>query len=810
MKTHARVVIVGGGVVGVSILYHLTKKGWTDAVLLEKMDLTHGSTWHAAGLLPLFNMSYSIGQLHKYSVDLYQQLEAETGQAVGFHKTGNLRLATNRDRMDEYYKYCGTANTIGVPFKVITPAEVKELWPLCNTEGLVGALYHPDDGHVAPADVTMALAKGARTRGGEIYRQTKVTGIEQKPNGEWLVKTDKGDIACEHVVTATGSWARQTAAMVGLDIPVIAVEHQYLVTEPAPELEERKKQGLPELAVLRESDASYYMREERQGFILGPYEKGAPAWAVDGVSDSFGQELLAPDIDRLEPHINAAISRVPSFGKVGVKDCINGPIPYTPDGSPLIGPAWGLKNFWLAEGFSFGITAAGGAGDLLTDWMVHGEPAIDPWDLDGRRFGAYANKRYTKIKNEECYEHVFVRHYPLEERPGARPAKTAPCYDRMKQLGAVFGQKYGWERPNWFAPTKSRQKDKYSFRRTNFFEPVREECKAVRERVGLLDLTGFSKFEISGPGAEGFLDKLVANRLPQKVGRIALAHALTPQGGVRSELTINRLAPDRFYVVSAAAAERHDSDIMWRALPPNGGVRIDNLTQAWGVLVLAGPKSRDVLKKITDADLSNEKFPWLSGQDITIGHAPVRALRVNFVGELGWELHHPLTYQNVIFDAIMEAGREYGIKPFGIRAMDSLRIEKSYKYWRGDLFTEYTAWESGLDRFVHLNKGEFTGREALVRQQQEGVLRKFVTVEVDAKDSDPWGNEPLFIGKKMVGRTTSGAYGYSLGKSLAVGYVKSEHAAAGTEMKIEMLGKRRAARLIPDSPWDPENKRLRA
>src|SRR5215510_5636721 len=595
MKTHARVVIVGGGVVGVSILYHLTKKGWTDAVLLEKMDLTHGSTWHAAGLLPLFNMSYSIGQLHKYSVDLYHQLESETGQAVSFHKTGNLRLATNRDRMDEYYKYCGTANTIGVPFKVITPAEVKELWPLCNTEGVVGALYHPDDGHVAPADVTMALAKGARTRGGEIYRQTKVTGIEQKPNGEWLVKTDKGDITCEHVVTATGSWARQTAAMVGLDIPVIAVEHQYLVTEPAPELEERKKQGVP-------------------------------AWAVDGVSDSFGQELLAPDIDRLEPHINAAINRVPAFGKVGVKDCINGPIPYTPDGSPLIGPAWGLKNFWLAEGFSFGITAAGGAGNLLTDWMIEGEPAIDPWDVDPRRFGAYANKRYTKIKNEECYEHVFIHHYPLEERPGARPAKTAPCYDRMKALGAVFGQKYGWERPNWFAPSKSKQKDKYSFRRTNFFEPVREECRAVRERVGLLDLTGFSKFEISGKGAEDFLDRIVANRLPKKVGRIALAHALTPQGGVRSEFTISRLAEDRFYVVSAAAAERHDYDLLWRNLPADNSVRIDNVTMAKGVLVVAGPRARDLMKKITDTDLSNEKFPWLSGQQITIGHAPVRAL----------------------------------------------------------------------------------------------------------------------------------------------------------------------------------------
>jgi dimethylglycine dehydrogenase len=810
MKSHARVVIVGGGIVGVSILYHLTKKGWTDAVLLEKMDLTHGSTWHAAGLLPLFNMSYSVGQLHKYSVDLYKSLEAETGQAVGFHQTGNLRLATNRDRMDEYYKYCGTANTIGVPFEVITPRQVKELWPLCNTEGLVGALYHPHDGHVAPADVTMALAKGARTRGGEIHRQTKVTAISRTASGEWLVMTDKGDIVCEHVVTATGSWARQVAAMVGLDIPVIAVEHQYLVTEPAPELEERKSKGLPELAVLRESDASYYMREERQGFILGPYEKGAPAWAVDGVPENFGQELLAADIDRLEPHIHAAINRVPAFGKVGIKDCINGPIPYTPDGSPLIGPAWGLKNFWLAEGFSFGITAAGGAGNLLSDWMVHGEPAIDPWDVDGRRFGAYANKRYTKVKNEECYEHVFIVHYPLEERPGARPLKAAPCYDRMKALGAVFGQKFGWERPNWFAPKGAERKEKYSFRRTNWFEPVREECKAVRERVGLLDLTGFSKFEVSGPGAEAFLDRLVANRLPKKIGRIGLVHALTPQGGVRSELTITRLADDRFYIVSAAAAERHDLDVMQRNLPSDGSVRIDVLTQSMGVLVLAGPKSREALKKVTDADLSNDKFPWLSGQEIAIGEAPVRALRVNFVGELGWELHHQLSNQNHIFDRLMEAGAAFDIRPFGIRAMDSLRIEKSYKYWRGDIFTEYSAWESGLERFVHLNKGEFIGREALVRQQQQGIPRKFVTVEVDAIDSDPWGNEPLFVGAAMVGRTTSGAHGYTIGKSLAVAYVDTAHAKVGAELEIQMLGERHKARIIPDSPWDPENARLRA
>ncbi len=810
MKSHARVVIVGGGVVGVSILYHLAKKGWSDVVLCEKMELTHGSTWHAAGLLPLFNMSYTVGQLHKYSVDLYKQLEAETGQAVSFHQTGNLRLATNRDRMDEYHKYCGTANTIGVPFKIITAKEVKELWPLCEIEGIVGALYHPQDGHVAPADVTMALAKGARTRGGEIYRQTKVVGIEQKPGGEWLVRTDKGDITAEHVVTATGSWARQTGRMVGLDLPVIAVEHQYLVTEEIPELVERKKQGLPELAVLRESDQSYYMREERQGLILGPYEKGAPAWAVDGVPDSFGQELLAPDYDRLEPHINAAIRRVPVFGKAGIKDCINGPIPYTPDGSPLIGPAWGLRNFWLCEGHSFGITAAGGSGWQLAEWIVEGEPGIDMWDVDPRRFGDYANKRYTKIKNEECYEHVFIHHYPLEERPAARPAKTSPCYLRQKELGAVFGQKFGWERANWFAPKGMEPKDKYSFRRTNFFEPVREEVRAVRERVGLLDLTGFSKFEITGPGAEALLDRLVANRLPKKIGRIQLCHVCTPRGGVAAEWTITRLGEQAFYVISAAAAERHDWDILVKNRPADGSVEIRNVTLDRGVLVVAGPRSRELLQTLTDADLSNAAFPWLSAQEILVGLAPVRALRVNFVGELGWELHHPLPYQLHLWDSIMEAGKAFDIRPFGIRAMDSLRVEKSYRYWRVDLSTEYTPLESGMGRFVQLNKGEFIGREALLRQQQKGLPYNFVTLAVEAKDSDPWGNEPIYDGGTMVGRATSGAYGYTLGRSLAVGYVKPDYARPGTRLEIVLLGERYPAEILPESPWDPENARLRA
>ena len=809
MKTHARVVVVGGGVVGVSTLYHLTRKGWSDVVLCERTELTAGSTWHAAGLLPLFNMSYSVGQIHKYSVDLYKTLEAETGQDVSFHVTGNLRLATNRDRMDEYHKYCGTANTIGVPFEIITPAEVKELWPLCNTEGLVGALYHPDDGHIAPADLTQALAIGARNGGAEIYRQTPVTAIERTASGEWLVRTEKGDIACEHVVSATGNYARQTAAMVGLDIPVIPVEHQYIVTEPHPALIERYEQGLPEMAVLRESDASYYMREERQGLILGPYEKGAPACFVDGVPDSFGQDLFPGDIERLEPHIDAAINRVPIFGEVGVKDVINGPIPYTPDGSPMVGPAYGLRNFWINEGHSFGITAAGGSGWQLAEWIVEGKPGIDMMDVDPRRFGAYANKHYTRAKNEEAYEHVFIIHYPDEERPAARPAKTSPCHDKLAAAGAVFGQRYGWERPNWFAPDGVEPADVWSFRRTNYFEHVGNECRTVRERVGLIDITSFSKFEVAGPGAEAWLDGLLANRLPQKIGRINLGHALTASGGVRSEFTIMRDGPERFYLISSGAAERFDHDFLLKTMPTDGSVTVDNVTGRHGVLVVAGPRARDVLSKITDANLSSNAFPWLSGRHITVGLAPVRAMRVNFVGDLGWELHHPIEYQNHLFDRIMAAGAEHGIGLVGMRAMDSLRIEKSYRMWAQDLTIEYSAFEAGLDRFVRLDKGDFVGREALIKQRQEGVPQRFVTLEVTVDDADPIGNEPIYQNGTMVGRATAGAYGHFVGKSLALAYVQPGAAEPGTALEVEILGNRFPATVMPESPYDPENTSLR-
>jgi dimethylglycine dehydrogenase len=811
MKSQARVVVIGGGAVGVATLYQLTRKGWSDVVLLERKELTSGSTWHAAGLLPLFNMSYSVGQIHKASVALYQTLEAETGQNVGFSKVSNIRLALSRDRMDEYHQYAGVAATIGVEVEFLTPQQVKEIWPLCNVEDLVGAIRHPEDGYIQPADLTQALAKGARARGAEIYRHTRVTVIEQKPSGDWLVRTDRGDITCEHVVSATGNFARQTGWMVGLEVPVIPVEHQYIVTEPHPEIVRRHEQGLPEMGVLRESDGSWYMREEAGGLLLGPYEKGAPCCYTDGPRADAEYELFQDDLERLTPHIEAAINRVPAFGEVGVKEVYNGAICYTPDGSPIIGPAWGLRNFWLNEGHSFGITAAGGAGWQLAEWIVEGEPTIDMLGVDPRRFGDYASKAYLREKNEEAYANVFTIHYPDEERPAGRPLRMAPCYDRMKALGAVFGQKFGWERPNWFAPKGMPQEDHWSFRRSKWFEHVGSECRNVAENVGLLDMTAFAKARVSGPGAEAFLDRLVANRIPQRTGRLNLCHALNTRGGVHSEFTILREGQDSFYLVSAGAWQRLDHDWLTKHMPQDGSVQFQNLTGALGVLVVAGPKARELLRRVSDADFSNAAFPWLTGQEIDVGLAPTRALRVNFVGELGWELHHGLEYQNHIVDALMNAGRDLGLRPFGIRAMDSMRIEKSYRLIGTELSIEYAAFESGLERFLHPNKGDFIGRDALVRWRERGFSNRFVTLEVQGvTDADALGNNPIFAADRLVGRATSGNYGFRLGTSLALAMVKPEVADLGTELEMDILGTRHPVTIIPESPYDPENLLLRS
>ena len=836
MRTHARAVVIGGGVVGVSTLYHLAKKGWADSVLIERKELTSGSTWHAAGLLPLFNLSYSVGQIHKYSVALYQTLEQETGLDPGLRQVSNIRLARTRDRMDEYNYYAGVAETIGVNVKFLTPDEVKTIWPLCDVEGIIGAIQHPEDGYIQPADLTQALARGARDRGAEINRHTTVTAIARLPNGEWKVSTDKGEVVCEHVVSATGNFARQIGRMVGINVPVIPVEHQYIVTEAHPEIVKRKAQGLPEMGVLRESDSAWYMREEAGGLLLGPYEKGAPACYVDGPSSDSEYELFPEDLDRLAPHIETAIARVPAFGEVGVKKVYNGAIAYTPDGSPIVGPAPGVRNFWLNEGHSFGVTAAGGAGWQLAEWIVGGEPTIDMLGVDPRRFGPYADAGYLVEKNEEAYAKVFTVHYPDEEREAARPLRQTPCYGRMKDLGAVFGSVYGWERPNWFAPqgyalseaelnkpevllnenhpvvaAGEQPREKWSFRRSNYFRFVGEECRNVHENVGLMDMSAFAKCEISGPGAESWLNSILTNRAPTAIGRVTLSYLLTERGGVRAEFTLTRIGPERFYLISAGALETHDFDVLEKLLPADNSVRLDKVTTQRGVLVLAGPRSREVLAKVTDIDVSNKAFPWLTARRLSIKVAGVIAMRVNFVGELGYEFHHPIEMQNAIFDALMEAGAPFGIKPFGIRAMDSLRLEKSYKLVGRELSIEYAAFESDLQRFVDLDKGPFLGRDALVAWKSNGFENKLVTLEVQAvTDADARGSEPVMKNGAMIGRTTSGGYGWRVGKSLAIAMMKPEFANVGDEVDVRILGETRRAIVIPDSPYDAKNAALRS
>ncbi len=811
MKSKARAVVIGGGVVGVSTLYHLAAKGWDDSILLERKSLTSGSTWHAAGLLPLFNMSYSVGQIHKYSVRFYQELQDETGMDVGFRKVSNIRLASTQDRMDEYLQYKGVADTIGVEVNVLSPQEIKDCWPLVSTENLIGAIQHPEDGYIQPADLTQAFAKGARDKGAKIEINTNVISIIRSSNDTWIVETDKGHIECEHVISCSGNFARKTGKMVGLDLPVIPVEHQYIVTEQHPLIKERKDKNLPELGVLRDSDASWYMREEAGGLILGPYEQGAPACYVDGPDENSEYELFQEDLDRISDHIESAIFRVPIFGEVGVKKVYNGAIAYTPDGSPIIGPAWDLKNFWINEGHSFGVTAAGGAGWQLAEWIVNGNPTIDMLGVDPRRFGDYATKSYLIEKNEEAYANVFTVHYPDEERPAARPLRTAPCYERLKKMGGVFGASFGWERANWFAPNGVEAIDDWSFRRSSYHEHVGAEIQNMSKNVGLLDLSGFAKCRISGPSAESFLNFLVANKISKTIGRVSLCHALNSLGGVHSEFTITKESENSFYLVSAGAYQRLDHDWIKKNMPTDNSVIFEDLTNSKGVLVLAGPKSRELMKLVSKDNFENENFPWLTSQIVNIGNYPVLAMRVNFVGELGWELHHPIEYQNQIFDILFQHGSKLNLKPFGIRAMDSLRIEKSYRLPGRELSIEYAALESGLNRFVSENKGDFIGRDGLAEWKSKGLSYGFVTLEVhNVKDADALGNNPIYLDGKVIGRATSGGYGHRIKKSLVLAMINPSLIKIGLKVKIDILGTKYDASIINESPYDPSNEKLRA
>jgi dimethylglycine dehydrogenase len=809
MKSHARVVVIGGGAVGCSALYHLTQLGITDAVLIERDELTAGSTWHAAGNCPNFSTSWNLIKLQRHSTQLYARLAKEVGYEINYHITGSIRLAHTQDRVDEFRHVMSQAHAQGIDFEMLDPRQIRERHPFLDTEGLLAGLYDPLDGDIDPAQLTQALAKGARDAGAQIHRGTKVIALQRTPTGEWLVVTDKGTIRAESVINAAGYRGGEVAALVGEYLPIVTLSHQYLVTEDIPELVARGSARLP---LVRDPDVSYYLRQERQGLILGPYEWQATAHWLEGIPAEFANQLFSDDLGRLEKYIEAACERLPILGSVGIKTVINGPIPYAPDGNPLIGPAPGHPGLYHCCAFTFGITQAGGAGRVIAEWVARGQPDWDMWPLDSRRYLEFANHKFTLAKAIETYQNEYGIAYPAEERPAGRPAKTSPAYQRLKDKGARFGARGGWERAVYFpASGDEASTPELSFRRPVWHRAIARECAAVQERVAVLDLPGFTKFEVTGRDAASWINHMVTGVVP-KPGRTALNYFCNPNGGIVTEMTVTSFAPERYWLISAAAGERHDEHWLREHLPNDGrSVHIENLSARYGTLIVVGPRSRELLALLTSADLGNEAFPWLALRTIEIGYTKAFALRVNYVGELGWELHLPVEHVLSIYDLLWEAGERFGISDYGLYAMDSLRLEKCYRAWKGDLTTEYTPFMASLDRFVKLAKpGGFIGQEALQREAVHGPCERFVPLLVDATDADAAAVSIVYRGQEVVGLVTSGGFGYRLKQSIALAYVRTDLSAAGTELEVEILGVRRRAVVAREPLYDPENLRLRS
>ncbi len=805
MKTHARVAVIGGGINGCSVLYHLAKRGWTDAVLIEKNELTSGSTWMAAGNVVQWAGNRANSRLHQYSIKLYKELEAETGQSTGWHTTGSLRLATTQDRFDEYRHILAKDHALGLECYLVGPGEAKKLFPFMQTEGLVGAMHHVGDGHCDPAATTQALAQGAKQRGAEIYRFNRVTNLSRTPGGEWLVHTEKGDIVCEIVVDGAGLWADQVASWLGIYLPIIPMEHHHILFEDLNEISDLHG----ELISLRDPDVPFYLRKEINSLLVGVYEAGCRAWKAHAVPWEYAQADLPTDLERIQEYILAVTDRVPILREAGMKHIQNGPITYTPDSQQLLGPVYGVPNFYCMAGCNFGITQAGGVGKYLTEWIIDGEPSIDLSSLDPRRFGTWTSKKYALAKVHEAYRLQYQLTCPDTEREAGRPLKTVPVYEMQKGEGAVFGSRYGWERANWFAPPGLESADRYSFRRnTNYFEHVKNECLGARDRVAVYELSAFGKFEVSGPGAAAFLDHLTTSRLP-RVGRAGYNLMLSAKGTIAEDLTLTRLAEDRFYLVTAAAAEVKALQHMAHHLPRDNGVSIENVTNRYGVLTVIGPRSRGLLARLTETDLSNEHFPYLSWRNLHIGATPVRTIRINFAGELGWELHHELIYQRTLYRGLLEAGQEFGLVNCGMRALlNSLRLEKGYLL--GADFSEETPLQAGLETFVKFDKGNFIGREALLKRKEQGIDRKLVLLAIEAGDADAYGDECIWLEDRVVGRVTSGGWGHRVGKSLALGYVRPDLAAPGKRLEVEILDERRLAVVVRIPDYDPENSRVKS
>ncbi|MEM1073790.1 MAG: FAD-dependent oxidoreductase [Pseudomonadota bacterium] len=811
--TTARVVIIGGGVVGVSALYHLAKEGWTDCVLLEKNELTAGSTWHAAGNCPSFSTSWAVMNMQRYSLGLYAGLAEEVDYPMNYHVTGSIRLAHSKERMLEFERARSMGRYQGLDIEMMSTADMKNKYPFMETHDLEGGLWDPDDGDIDPAQLTQALAKGAREMGARIERFCPATGVSRE-DGEWIVHTDKGDIRCEKVVNAAGYYAQRVGEWFkpygGRTVPMTVISHQYFLTEEIEELASWTKDHGQKIPLLRDVDSSYYLRQDKNGLNLGPYERNCKAhWVTpnDPMPEDFSFQLYPDDLERLEWYIEDAMARVPILGTSGVGRVINGPIPYAPDGLPLIGPMPGVPNAYEACVFTFGITQGGGAGKVLAEWVVHGQTEWDMWAVDPRRYTDYTDQDYCDQKAIEVYGHEYAMHFPHHEWPAGRDKKHSPVHDKVVAAGGVMGAYNGWERANWFAKAGddlSEDATQTWDRKGAWTERVKEECEAVRDGVGVLDLPGFSRFKISGPGADEWLRSQITGALP-KIGRVGLVYFADSRGRILTEMSVTREAEDKFILVTAATAQWHDRDVIRNNLPEDGSLAFEDWTTKMSTLIVTGPKSRELLADLTSADLT---LPWLSFQETDVSGEWAALLRVSFAGELGWEIHAENASIPAIYNAIVAAGAT----PFGMYALNSLRIEKGYRTWKGDLSTDYTLLEGGLDRFVKLDKPQnFPGKAALMNEKQQGSKKRFVTLVVDADEQDAPYMSTLWHKGEVVGETTSGDWGYRVGASIALGMVRTDLAVAGTELEVEIFGQKCTAKVQPDQPlWDPENERLRA
>jgi dimethylglycine dehydrogenase len=807
LPSQAKVVIVGGGVMGVSLLYHLALEGWTDILLIEKGELTSGSTWHAAGQCPSFIADYNMAKIHDHGIKLYPKLEELTGQYVSWHGCGGIRFALKQSEVEWFHRVASVGKLIGFECEIIDPAKIRQLNPHVNTDGVLAGAWTLHDGHVDPAGVTQAMAKGAKNLGAKIVTRNRVIDINQKHSGDWEIITELGNIQCEMVVNAAGCYARQISQMVGTDTPITNMKHTYIVTESVPEFMEREE----EMPVMRDPYPSAYYRQEQKSALIGIYEtiKSEECWTHrDGWPDWESEnELFNPDFDNLMPYIQRVMQRIPMWEELSIKRVVCGAIPHTPDGNPCLGPAAGLKNFWHCNGASIGIAAGAGSGKYLAQWMIYGDAEINMSGVDPRRFGHFAPGIYTKAKSHQDYEHMYALHLPGEERPAARKARITPLYDRLLGQGCVYTEANGWERPKWFSPDGRQEQP--GFRHSNVFEIIAEECAAVRERVGLLDLSSFAKYDVTGKDAYTLLNRISANKIATRTGGITLTHYLSPAGRISGESTITRLNDELYYVLSGATAEDRDFDTLIHGILDGEDVQVKNISEDYGVLVLAGPRSREVLKKLTGVDLGNENFRWLTGKEISVAGISLRALRVNYVGELGWELHCPMTDLLNVYDALWAAGQEFDIANFGTYAVNSMRMEKAYKGWSTELTNEITMVEADLMRFFSAAKDNFIGKAATLGVLESKISEQLVYLEVNTADCDIAGGEPVFVDGQAVGVTTSGGYGHYTRKSLGFAYVDPEFAQVGTRLSVELLGQKRGATVIGEPVWDPEAIRSR-